>query len=136
MLCSLSSLDEKDLGRIKSLEDELGSPLLAFSCHKARPAVLDGGRLAKLQALEQDLGVALVALEAQRRMAASGDRRTLFVPEAKTGPNYWLDVKEVYGLEDPPARHPDSGAAVRARYVPEPLLKSNRLKKPKYPPSA
>ena len=64
MLCSLSSLDEKDLGRIKSLEDELGSPLLAFSCHKARPAELDGHRLAKLQALEQDLGVALVAVEA------------------------------------------------------------------------
>ena len=66
-------------------------------------------------------------------MAYREDRRTLFLLEAKTGPNHWLDVQEVYGLEEPPARHPDREAAVRAKSVPEPLLKSNRLAKPKCP---
>ena len=64
MLCSLGKLNEQDLGRIKSLEDELGQPLLAFACHSSKPARLDQAKLDKIQALEKDLGMALLAVEA------------------------------------------------------------------------
>ena len=64
MLCSLSNLKEQDLEQIRTLESELGRPLLAFSCHETKPAVLDEGALQKIQEVENKIGFALVAVEA------------------------------------------------------------------------
>ena len=64
MLCSLSNLKEQDLEQIRALESELGRPLLAFSCHEAKPAVLDDEALKKIQETEKKIGFSLVALEA------------------------------------------------------------------------
>lgn len=62
MLCSLSHLNTQDLNQIKSVEAEVGQPLLAFSCHDLSPATLSAAQLEKIQALEKKLGVALVAV--------------------------------------------------------------------------
>jgi hypothetical protein len=64
MLCSISSLKDQDLEKIKSLESELDQTLLAFSCHDLSPATLDENKLGKIQALEKDLGISLVAVSA------------------------------------------------------------------------
>jgi len=64
MLCSLSQLKENDLAQIRTLEKEIGQPILAFSCRETSPASLDADRLEKVQALEKQLGVALVAVNA------------------------------------------------------------------------
>lgn len=63
MICSLSNLTDENLAQIRSLETELGSPLLAFSCHGVRPAVLDDEKLQKIEALENRLGISLLAVE-------------------------------------------------------------------------
>ena len=64
MLCSLSTtLGSDDLKAINDLENELGTPLLAFSCQKGyKTAPVTGGQLAKIKVLEQKLGVTLVAV--------------------------------------------------------------------------
>jgi hypothetical protein len=63
MLCSLSNkLGEKELGDITRLEDELGHPLLAYSCFTAEPAQLTAGQLDKIKEMESKLGVTLVAV--------------------------------------------------------------------------
>jgi len=63
MLCSLSTrLGSEDLMAITSLEQELGTPLLAFSYHDLRPAELTAAQLAKVQGLENRLGLAIVAV--------------------------------------------------------------------------
>ena len=64
MLCSLSSLKDQDINEIKSLENELGHTVLAFSCHEAEPASLDEAKLEKIRALESSLGLSLVAVKA------------------------------------------------------------------------
>lgn len=64
MLCSLSALKDQDLEQIRSLEAELGRPLLAFSCHDLRPAVIDDEKLEKIELLEKKLGISLLAVEA------------------------------------------------------------------------
>lgn len=63
MMCSLSHLKEQDLDQIRSLESDLGKPLLAFSCHDVIPASLEEDTLSKIQALEKKLGISLVAVE-------------------------------------------------------------------------
>jgi len=63
MMCSLSNLTKEDLDQIRTLESDLGKPLLAFSCHDLAPALLDAGNLARIQELEKKLGLALVAVE-------------------------------------------------------------------------
>lgn len=64
MLCSLSTkLGSEDLMAITSLEQELGTPLLAFSCHDLRPAELTAPQLAKVQTLESRLGLTIVAVK-------------------------------------------------------------------------
>ena len=40
MICSLSNLTEKDLRQINQLEEEIRTPLLAFSCHDVQAAIL------------------------------------------------------------------------------------------------
>ncbi len=63
MLCSIAtSMDAEGLASIQKLEKELGSPLLAFSCHKVDPAEITKEQLARVQALEKKLGVTLVAV--------------------------------------------------------------------------
>ena len=63
MICSLTNLTDENLAQIRTLESELGRPLLAFSCHDARPAVLDDEKLKKIEALEDRLGISLLAVE-------------------------------------------------------------------------
>jgi hypothetical protein len=64
MLCSLATkLDRKQLEEIGTLEKELGTPVLAFACHPAEPAVIAGDKIAKLEELERKLGVSLVAVK-------------------------------------------------------------------------
>jgi hypothetical protein len=63
MMCSLASLEAKDLRVIQSLETELGKPLLAVACHDVRAAALEDDQLAKIRRLEADLGVYLVAIQ-------------------------------------------------------------------------
>jgi len=63
MLCSLSNLESKDVEMVKSLEKELDQTLLAFSCHKIEPALVDADKLAKIQALEKKLGISLIAVQ-------------------------------------------------------------------------
>jgi hypothetical protein len=63
MLCSLSTkLDESEMTEIKTLENELGRPVLAFSCHPVTPARISAVEPAKIQALETKLGLSLVAV--------------------------------------------------------------------------
>jgi hypothetical protein len=65
MLCSLSTkLGEEEMGAIKSLESEMGRPILAFSCHPVQAAEISADHLSKIQALESKLGVSLVAVNA------------------------------------------------------------------------
>jgi sulfite reductase beta subunit-like hemoprotein len=64
MLCSLSTkLKPEDLQAINALENEIGSPLLAFSCRQDLGfADVNTEQLAKIQALESKLGLSLVAV--------------------------------------------------------------------------
>ena len=62
MLCSLSDLNDQQLQRIRSLENDLGKTILSFSCHTASPASLQETELAKIQTLENELGLSLVAV--------------------------------------------------------------------------
>ncbi len=65
MLCSLSSkLTEDHLQSIRSLEEEIGKTLLAFSCHDIKPSSLNENELSKIQKLEKDLSISLVAVDA------------------------------------------------------------------------
>ncbi len=64
MLCSLSTkLGQNELDEITRLEQELGHPLLAFSCYSTEPAQLTGDQLTKIKELESRLGISLVAVE-------------------------------------------------------------------------
>jgi hypothetical protein len=63
MMCSLSRLEPKELDTIQSLEQEVGRPLLAFSCHDIKAAELRDEQLAKIRDLEAKLGIYLVAIE-------------------------------------------------------------------------
>jgi len=62
MICSLSKLTEKDLQEINKLEQEIHSPLLAFSCSDTPIAELSDENLQKIQSLEKKLGISLVAV--------------------------------------------------------------------------
>lgn len=62
-MCSLSRLEPTALDTIQSLEQELGRPLLAFSCHDIKAAELEEKQLAKIRDLEAKLGIYLVAIE-------------------------------------------------------------------------
>ena len=63
MMCTLSSLNEKDLQEIKKLEDSLNKPLLAFSCQNVKVAQMSSDDLTQIQALESKMGISLVAVE-------------------------------------------------------------------------
>jgi hypothetical protein len=89
MLCEIArKLEDDDLEKIQSLEDELGTTLVAFSCRsldaareqklqkimdelgpmlQAPVAEPDDAQLARIRALEDELGVALIAVDATPR---------------------------------------------------------------------
>lgn len=63
MLCSLSpNLRPEDLKVINALEQELATPLLAFSCYDLKPCELTPAQMARIQELEKRLGMSLVAV--------------------------------------------------------------------------
>lgn len=62
MLYSLLNLPDDKLAQIRSIETEIGQPLLAFAEVKAAPARLDREKLEKIRKLEEDLGLVLVAV--------------------------------------------------------------------------
>ena len=62
MICSFSNLTENDLKEINQLETEIKAPLLAFSCHDVKSAVLTDDALAKVEGLEKKLGINLLAV--------------------------------------------------------------------------
>jgi ribosome assembly protein YihI (activator of Der GTPase) len=86
MFCEIArKLDDEHLGRIKSLEDDLGLTLVAFSCRsldpareerlqrimdelgpqlQAPPAEPDDEQLTRIRALEEELGLTLIAVHA------------------------------------------------------------------------
>jgi len=86
MICEIArSLEDRDLEKIQTLEQDLGLTLVAFSCRSldpareeklqrmmdelgpqllARPARTDDTELGRIRSLEDDLGLALVAVEA------------------------------------------------------------------------
>jgi hypothetical protein len=64
MLCSLSpKLGDSQLDEITRLEQELGHPLLAFSCYPSEPARLTDAQLDRIKELESRLGISLVAVQ-------------------------------------------------------------------------
>ncbi len=62
MLWSMASLDEDKLKAIKSLEEGLRKPVLAFSSLDVDPDNLNEDELIQIKELEDKLGVALVAI--------------------------------------------------------------------------
>jgi hypothetical protein len=86
MFCEIArKVDDEHLGRIKSLEEDLGLTLVAFSCRSldpareerlqrimdelgpqllTQPAEPDDEQLARIRALEEELGLTLIAVHA------------------------------------------------------------------------
>ncbi len=64
MLCSLATrMSDNELSEVKSLEQELGVTMLAFSCMPIDAAELDDTKLSRIKELEGKLGVSLVAVK-------------------------------------------------------------------------
>jgi 16S rRNA U516 pseudouridylate synthase RsuA-like enzyme len=63
MLYSLSSLNDKQIGQIRSLEGQLGMKLLSFTRHDIQAAKLNQEEIGKVRDIENKLGVALVAIK-------------------------------------------------------------------------
>lgn len=63
MICSLSKLDEKKLADVRAMEQKMGKPLLAYTCHDVLPAELTEQELSQLSNLEKTLGIYLVAVK-------------------------------------------------------------------------
>jgi hypothetical protein len=64
MLCSLATkLDPGQIGEIESLAQDLGTPILAYSCYQADAASMDDAQIGRIKDLEDRLGVALVAVK-------------------------------------------------------------------------
>lgn len=62
MLYPIAKLEADKLEAVRSLENEIGSPVLALSTIKAGAATLPKDKLDKLKALEDELDVVLVAV--------------------------------------------------------------------------
>ena len=63
MLYPLASLEADKLDAIQSLEQEIGSPLVALASIDADTAALPKEQIKKLQKLEEELDVVLVAVK-------------------------------------------------------------------------
>lgn len=75
MVFTLANVPEDKLAAIKSLEAEIGAPLLAMAQVDVAPARLDRERLARIEAMEQELGVVLVAVKNGEDAAGEPTRR-------------------------------------------------------------
>lgn len=63
MFTSLAqTVDSKTLEEIHTLENEIGSPLLAFTFYDIEPARLDGNKLAKIKKFEEGRCICLLAV--------------------------------------------------------------------------
>jgi sugar phosphate isomerase/epimerase len=63
MLCSLATkLDQGQIAEIEALAQDLGAPILAYSCYQAEAASIDDAQIARIKDLESKLGVSLVAV--------------------------------------------------------------------------
>lgn len=68
MLYSLSAkLEQKELDSIRTLERDLGKPVLAFSALPAEPAAVGPEQLAKVREVERSLGITLVVVDRANR---------------------------------------------------------------------
>jgi hypothetical protein len=63
MMCSLAGLTPEKLQSIRSMEKELGTPLLAFACNDLEPAPLEEEDLNMIRRLESEMGLSLVAVK-------------------------------------------------------------------------
>ncbi|WP_300672725.1 hypothetical protein [Desulfoluna sp.] len=61
MICAASNLDTGKLGAIKTLEQEIGKTIVAYSCSDPKPSNLTEEEIRKIKALEEKLAVTLVA---------------------------------------------------------------------------
>lgn len=62
MLYPIATLEATKLNAIQTLEQELGSPVVALAPLEAATADLSEDKIAKLRALEDELGLVLVAV--------------------------------------------------------------------------
>ncbi len=62
MICSLAQISEEKLGEIRSLEEKIGKPLLAFSCQNVSVSPVSEKDLTEIKDLEKKLDVVLVAV--------------------------------------------------------------------------
>ncbi len=62
MICSLAQVNEEKLKEIKSLEEKMGKPLLAFACRNVSVASVSDKELTQIRDLEKKLNVVLVAV--------------------------------------------------------------------------
>ena len=63
MYCTLAGLDQIQLDTVRSLEQQTGQTVLAWSCDEVKPAQLDPEVLSRLQEVEKKTGLILVAVE-------------------------------------------------------------------------
>ena len=64
MLCSLATnVGTKEIEAMGTLEKELGTHLLAYSCHDYAPAEISGDQIEKIKKLESEIGMVLVAVK-------------------------------------------------------------------------
>ncbi len=62
MLYSYASIDSDKLTALRSLEKEIGAPLIAMQAVDVAPAQVGGDALERIKELEEELGVVLVAV--------------------------------------------------------------------------
>ena len=65
MMYNFAQLEDSKLDKIKALEGEIGTPLLAFRDYQPECARLDREKLAKIKKVEEELGVVLLAVKDQ-----------------------------------------------------------------------
>ena len=63
MFCNASTLDKGALDAIQALEQEIGRPIVAYTCTNPEPCELSREALLKLKTLEDKLSITLVAFK-------------------------------------------------------------------------
>ncbi len=64
MIYNYAKLEDAKLNKVKALENEIGTPLLALGGYEPECARLDRAKLAKIRAVEKEMGVVLLAVKA------------------------------------------------------------------------
>ena len=62
MLYSMANLGNDNLDRVKSLENDVGKTMIAFSGGDYKPTDLTEDQLAKIKSLESSTGLVLIAI--------------------------------------------------------------------------